>query len=255
MNRWATVAVAAFLVLMLGLIAVPAVNRYRALAWRARCQDNLRRVITGLGPAGGFPPGTVPNPRLPPERRLSWVAGIVPALDGHFGPAIDRAAAWDDPANHAAAVTLLVTVQCPALAERPVPGEPAPTHYVGQTGIGPDSATLPPDHPRAGAFRYDAPTPVAAIRDGVSQTIALTETGVQVGPWIAGGTPTLRPVDPATRPYLGVGRPFGGAHVGGAFAAFADGSARFLSETISPAVWEALVGIADGQGGEDGPSD
>jgi len=248
MNRWATVAVAGVMVLMLGLIALPAVNYFRALAWRARCQDNLRRVITG--PAAGLPPGTVPNPKLPPERRLSWIAGGLPALDGKFSQPIDLTAAWEDPVNRPASLIVLPTAQCPALAVPPVRGEPAPTHYVGITGIGPDSATLPPDHPRAGVFRYDTPTPVAAIRDGVSQTVALSETGAQIGPWIAGGAPTLRPVDPATKPYFGVGRPFGGAHVGGAFAAYADGSVRFVADNIAPAVWEALAGIADGQTGE-----
>src|SRR5579871_6391341 len=102
MNRWATVAVAVFMVLMLGLFALPAVNYFRALGWRARCQDNLRRLITG--PAAGFPPGTVPNPALPPDRRLSWIAGGMPALDGRFGHTIDLAAAWDDPVNRPAAL-------------------------------------------------------------------------------------------------------------------------------------------------------
>src|SRR5436309_16022623 len=124
MNRWATVAVAAFLVLMLGLIGLPAVNYFRALAWRARCQDNLRRVITG--PAAGFPPGTVPNPNLPPERRLSWIAGSMPALVGRFSQPINLTAAWNDPVNRPASLIMVPTVQCPALAVPPVAGESAP---------------------------------------------------------------------------------------------------------------------------------
>ena len=67
-------------------------------------------------------------------------------------------------------------------------------------------------------FRYDEPTILTDVKDGLSNTLMLLETADQPGPWIAGGPPTVRPLDPANRPYLGIGRPFGGCHLGGANA-------------------------------------
>lgn len=40
---------------------------------------------------------------------------------------------------------------------------------------------------------------------------------------------------------------FGGAHPGGAMVAFADGSVRFLLETIASGVFEAIATVAGGE--------
>ena len=75
----------------------------------------------------------------------------------------------------------------------------------------------------------------------------LAETTAGVGPWTAGGFTTVRGLDPARRPYIGRGRQFGGTHPGGAMVAFADGSIRFLGESIDPQVFEALSTVAGGE--------
>jgi prepilin-type processing-associated H-X9-DG protein len=80
----------------------------------------------------------------------------------------------------------------------------------------------------------------------LSNVLLALETADRVGPWIAGGLASVRAIDPATRPYVGSGRPFGGAHLGGANAAFADGSCRFLAGAIAPGVLEMLAAMADG---------
>jgi len=54
------------------------------------------------------------------------------------------------------------------------------------------------------------------------------------------------------RPQIGRGRPFGGYHPGGANVAFADGSIKFLRETIDPKVFEALSTVAGGERLPDG---
>ncbi len=67
------------------------------------------------------------------------------------------------------------------------------------------------------------------------------------GPWVAGGLATVRGLDTAELPYIGAGRQFGGLHDSGTFAAFADGSVRFISDTINPRILEALSTIAGGE--------
>ena len=103
---------------------------------------------------------------------------------------------------------------------------------------------LPSKHPRAGVFGYDRATRIEDITDGTNQTMMLIETARDHKSWTAGGPSSVRGVDPATRPYIGRNRSFGGYHPGGANVAFADGSVRFLRESIAPAVFEALSTIA-----------
>ncbi len=78
------------------------------------------------------------------------------------------------------------------------------------------------------------------------------ETTRNHGVWTAGGASSVRGVDPETRPYIGHKRPFGGYHPGGANVLMADGSVRFVRETIDPRVFEAISTIA---GGEKVPAD
>jgi prepilin-type processing-associated H-X9-DG protein len=85
---------------------------------------------------------------------------------------------------------------------------------------------------------------VRDIKDGTGATLAVIETASANGPWTAGGPPTVRGLDPGRQPYLGRGRQFGGTHPGGAMALFADGSVRFLRESIDPKTFEALATIA-----------
>jgi hypothetical protein len=119
------------------------------------------------------------------------------------------------------------------------------TNYVGAAGVGTDAAALPEGDRRAGFFGYDRKLRRDEIKDGASATISVVET-TQTGPWIAGGWPSARGLDPADRPYVGAGRPLGGIHPGGMQVAFADASCRFVRETVSPAVLEALVTTAAG---------
>ena len=151
---------------------------------------------------------------------------------------------------------------------------PAATSYVGNGGVGDDTAAKPlrpwrpfagelglavggvgpafADRltPGAGVFRYDVPTADDDILDGLSQTILIAETAESNGPWLRGGPATVRSLAPERTRYVGVGGAFGGCHRGGGQFAFCDGSARFLSDTIDPAVLRALLTIADGEGHE-----
>src|SRR5439155_8270039 len=103
---------------------------------------------------------------------------------------------------------------CPGNPPMIAAGQPAPTSYVGIAGLGADAATLPlpvlPGEtvsPRAGAFRYDVPTPFDLFTDGRSQTLVMDERSADIGPWLRGGPSTVRPLDdaPGAAPLLGRG--------------------------------------------------
>lgn len=259
--------------LVVGLI-LTAVQRARLNADREECLYRLKTLgqfaheyagaTAKLKPADPepenvllvIPSGTVFNPSLEPDRRLSWVAASLPFLDQRLqGTAalsgqLDPAQAWDAGPNREVAATRLTLFVCPGALPDTPPGEPAPTQFVGLSGIGSDSATLPlkPLSPLAGCFRYDTPTPLQTVRenDGLSTTYLFAETGNDLGPWIRGGFSTVRGLDVsdgAKRP-LGRGGQFGGNYPGVAAFGNADGSAKFVRESMNAQVLRAHFTIA-----------
>ena len=94
------------------------------------------------------PPGTLSNPDLPTDQRLSWIAGALPLLDqklqatADLAARIDKTAAWDAGPNREVAVVRLSLFTCPGAMPEVTPGEPMPTQFVGLAGIGSDAATL-----------------------------------------------------------------------------------------------------------------
>lgn len=250
-GRVVSIAIVALIACIAIGLSISLVVRWRSNADRARCLDNLRHIgqqylMREAETTKSFPAGTVVTD-APPDRRLSW---IVPGLTdlGHpdLYKQIQIKEPWNSPANDAASNTFLARLVCPAVIGTPT-GGPAPFTYPGIAGVGPDAPMRPANERGAGVFRYEAPTPLAAIKDGLSYTLLLLETSDKPGPWIAGGKPTIRPLDPATSPYLGIGRPFGGAHPFGANSLFADGSGRFIGDNISPTVLEQHASIADSE--------
>lgn len=233
-------------------VLITLIGRSRANAERARCQDNLRQLanrylLDEAKASNSFPAGTVAvDPKLPPERRLSWVVPGLARL-GHddVATAIDLTLPWNEGKNQTAGERFLVEMVCPAGVVDKAAGA-AVLNYPGMAGVGRDAATTAADKPGAGMFRYDSPTTIADVKDGLSNTLLLIETADRPGPWIAGGPTSIRPLDPVNEPYVGPGRPFGGLHFGGANTAFADGSARFFANSVSSGVLERLAGIADG---------
>ena len=215
--------------------------------------DERAKLRDESGGPNGVPPGTVVNPRLAVEQRLSWVVHLLPALPGRqdaraLFAAIDPAAAWDDPKHQALSRAPLATLRCYGKTPTVPFDSPAVTQFVGNGGVGPDAPGLawpgldqPP--PTAGAFRFDGPTPFAAFRDGLGGSVLFAETDRDLGPWLRGGPATLRTLDPGTP---AVGDQFGRTHPGGANFAFADGSVRFLQDRTAADVLRGLFTIAGG---------
>jgi hypothetical protein len=240
----------------------------RRAAARSQCANNLKQIALGLHnyadtyiPAKspleqGLPAGTVCLADLPPERRLSWCVELLPFVEqDKLFRGFDRQAGWDAPINIPAAHTPLKVFTCPDWGRDAEPDPPFLTAYLGVAGLGADAASLPAGERKAGVFGYDRRTPLSAIEDGTSNTLLILESARDNGPWARGGPSTVRGLDPSESPYLGAGRQFGGTHFAentifgrgkpiGCNAALADGSVRFLYESVAPDILEALATIA-----------
>lgn len=256
-------------------IGVVAVLRWRESANRLRCQNNLRivgwfamwqyadrefafpggpnfadrtsllREDRPLDPNKSFPLGTIPNATLPPSGRLAWQVSLLPYMQREeLSRRFDLTKGWNDDSNRDARMARVTTLACPSLFRSQAASEPWSGHYMGVTGIGTNSAAFLPADPRAGFFHYDWATTTGMVRRGFSHTLTILESERDHGPWPAGGRPTLRGLDSSDLPYIGIGRQFGG-HRGGCNAAFADGSVRFQSHTISPGVLELLATLSE----------
>jgi hypothetical protein len=245
----------------------------RRAAARSQCANNLKQIALGLhnyadtytpgqranGQTQKLPAGTVANPALPPERRLSWFVEVLPFVEqATLYQRLDPRKGWDDPSNELAVRTPLKMLRCPDWVREAEPVPPYWTAYLGVAGLGVDAATLPAGDRNAGVFGYDRRTSLAAIKDGTSNTLLVLESARDNGAWARGGPSTVRGLTPEVQPYLGTGRPFGGTHFAensifgrgkslGCNAALTDGSVRFFTESISPHVLEALATIAGGE--------
>lgn len=190
--------------------------------------------------------GALGGTLLPPETRLSWLAGILPQM-GHadWRGRLEPGLAWNSPHNKPIAARELPEVVNPLLGPGVTTAGFPVTHYVGLAGVGDDAAMLPKDSPRAGVFGYNRSTRIEDIRDGASNTIALMGVRDDLGPWAAGGRGTVRAL--TRRPYVNGPDGFGSGLPHGMSVAMADGSVRFLSADVDPQIVEQLATINGGE--------
>jgi hypothetical protein len=243
---------------MLG-IAVVACGVFVAMNWPSaprethcvwHCQGRLYTVSHALADYHdrnhAYPSGTYLNTNLAYEDRLSWYAKLLPELDNE---AMHQLVSWDQPwnagFNNKISSTVLKSLICEN-QDGPLYA-PRPTSYIGIAGVGANAPILPKSHPKSGVFGYDRVTTQADVKDGLANTMIVAETSNATGSWLQGGPATVRGLDPANMPYLGPYRQFGGLHKGGVWVAMADGSVRFIDESIAPEVFEALATMAGGK--------
>lgn len=257
MSRRVTIIGAVLLVLVAVAVVLPFLAKARRAANVAASQNNLRELAlfaahhAGLDPKRDpaklpteVPAGTLPLPNTPPDDRLSWAVTLLPAFDQRKVNSeellgrIDRTRPWSAEPNQRAGQTRLAALLCPENTPEVPAGSPAVTCYVGIGGLGTNAAALPLDDPRAGAVRYDGPTPFDRITDGLSQTLLFAETRNEVGPWLRGGPSTVRGLDdaPGARPLVGDGGQLGGYFAGTANVAMCDGSVRPFTSATDPKV-------------------
>ncbi|MFM8274922.1 MAG: DUF1559 domain-containing protein [Gemmata sp.] len=214
-RRIVVIGAALFTIVLVGLL-LPFIMKARLRANAAASQNNLRELTLfaahharpdpraeGRRLLHEVPAGTAGPLDLPAEDRLSWVVPVLPGLDqrrvngAQLLDTIDTARPWGAEPNQRAARTTVPTLLCPENTPQGPPGSPALTCYVGVGGVGANAAALPAGAPKAGAMRYDTPTPFERVTDGLGQTLLLGETRSAVGPWLRGGPATVRGLDDA----------------------------------------------------------
>jgi prepilin-type processing-associated H-X9-DG protein len=245
------------IVMVVGCVIIPAVAKVREAANRVHCTNNMRQIGLSLSnyhdTFGYFPPCGKPKTSLTTEHRLSWIYLVVPFVEASsFYKEFTSEKAWDSDENRFAALNPYFICQCPSYRDRPPDSKFIPTHYLGISGIGRDAATFPLEHPDAGFFGYERKIRQKDIKNGLSNTLAVVETAWGTGAWTA-APDSIRGLDPAGSPYLGVPKHFGGNHPKGANVLLADGSVRFLDSSLDPQGFEGMSRIAAGQGGDSEP--
>ena len=201
---------------------------------------------------GSLPPAVVPNPALPPERRLSGIVLLLPYLgikpdyrakgydwwwaevapsqeDAEFAhkvyKSIDLKKAWDDPANLPAARTVLPILLAPRNGPFHDERGNGLTHFALVRGAGgKDNGAFP----EGGGVTY-TPSPTC-IEKGSVMTPGIGQICSELGPWIAAGTSTARYVySPADKPKAPT---FGSNYGNAAYFAFCDASIHFIDMAI-----------------------
>lgn len=230
-------------VLALGLFVVamaPMLGTPREVARRVQCKNNLRQtgiaLFNWLDIHGRYPDAAHREPDQPPR---SWRVALLPFVEqDDLSKTYDAAQAWDDPVNLPVARTHVFQYVCPSQPDFEDEQGRCFTSYVAVTGPGT-------------AFPDGKGLPLAEFTDGLSDTLMVAEACGRNIVW-------TDPADfDAARDPFGVNLRGQGQtdspgmlssyHKTGAHALVADGSVRFLNQTIDPAVLRALTTPAGGE--------
>jgi prepilin-type processing-associated H-X9-DG protein len=244
--RWTAAAVAAVVLLFVaGLAAAgvahqvgwlltsrePWVSTGMTAADRSQSTNNLKQMGLALhvysAERGTFPPGGTFDAYGRPLH--GWQTMILPAIEqGGLFRQVDLDRPWDDPRNAPPFRTVLTVYLNPGIRPRDETDGAgyALSHYAGNVYmLGGDIARTQAD-----------------VKDGTSNTLMAGEVAGRFRPW---GDPTnwRDPAKGINRAPDGFGSPFSY----GANMVFADGSVRFIKNSVDPRILKALGTPAGGE--------
>ncbi len=261
-------------------LLLPAIQSSREIARRLQCSKNLMQIGLAMGNYHAsnkvFPPGVVdpkgPISSLPTGYHWGWGARILPFLEqANLYNQLNFLVGVYEPANDTSCIRRLNIFQCPSDGT-PVLTSYAACHHDVEAPIAEDNH---------GVFFLNSRVRLDDITDGPASTIlagefigktqslgwavgtrsSLRNTGMPINAplSLSGSTPAwLNPqelrknvrevqdliesggVDPS---FVGG---FSSQHTGGSNFVMGDGSIRFLTERISPSVYQSLGHRADG---------
>jgi len=266
--------VIAIIGILVGLL-LPAVQAAREAARRCSCANNL--VQLGLAVhhyefnAEQLPSGVI-NPEGPIRyeeigQHVSWIVPVLPYIEqANAYRKFDQEAGAYAPVNAPVRNESISILTCPSSPfSEASHGDKkfATTHYAGCH----HDSEAPIDETNNGVLFLNSRLRLSKVLDGLSQTILLGEmadTKESLG-WVSGTRSTLRNTslindarifdraslrepNPAIEPAgsLQVGG-FSSFHTGGAQFVLADGSTRFLSQSIDMQLYKKLGNRADGE--------
>jgi prepilin-type processing-associated H-X9-DG protein len=198
-------------------LLLPAVQAAREAARRSQCVNNMKQIGLALhnyhSINGHFPPASSVNAEGKPL--LSWRVAILPLLNQQeLYDEFKQDEPWDGPNNIRLLDRMPDLFRCPSDAA--MPGGSI-THY--EVISGPGSAFEGPDGQGFQTFI-----------DGTSNTLAVVEAKAPVE-W-------TKPDDVDIKQVIGS---LGSKHPGGFNVLMADGSVRFIKNTINPMVLQSLA--------------
>jgi prepilin-type N-terminal cleavage/methylation domain-containing protein len=246
---------------VLAALLLPAVQSAREASRRAQCLNNLKQHGLALGgyvsAMDAFPIGCLswPNPPGGAAPGWAWAVAILPHLEqGPLFSAMNVDAPIDAPANGTVRNAALAVFACPSdrgpgelTADSAVVGGPVEaktTSFAANQGV--DGSAQGGD----GMFRVNKSVRPRDVKDGLSNTLAVGERGrfIVRNAWAGALGDGRGPDEVLARIPAGgldVANPspasFGGPHPGATHFLTADGSARGLKTTTTPAVYRALA--------------
>jgi prepilin-type N-terminal cleavage/methylation domain-containing protein len=242
--------VVAIIAVLAGL-TLPAVQKARAAAHAAACLNNLRQIGLGLhqfhDAHAAFPVGCTEwrATAASAGRQLAWSVFLLPYLERtDLAARFDTALAYDHAANRPVAEAVVTSYLCPGSRRaEPRVGGLGATDYGGLIG----ERISGPNWPFKGVMIHDRPIRIAEITDGTAHTIIVGEDSRSAeGQWANGRNlfDQAFPINqgPSFENDLRSDHPAGGAH-----AAFADGGARFLRQTLPLSTLAAFCTRAGGE--------
>ncbi|MFH1920131.1 MAG: DUF1559 domain-containing protein [Planctomycetota bacterium] len=251
-------------------LLLPAVQAAREAARRAHCKNNLRQLGLALHnyqlTHQSFPPGVLgTSGSTQANHKLhTWQALILPFVEQvNLDSQYDYNVRFDHANNAAAVIQPLSVYVCPTYENRIIDNRYGPSHYAAGSGTVPgadDGVLFPMSSTR---FRD--------ITDGTSNTLAAGEIAYEIGGWARGAInsgggggggggqgfaravlrwwkaapncakPGINPPETSCSGSAERQFQFSSLHTSGCHFTLADGSARFISDSIDVDVLKALI--------------